>query len=58
MNFIAGGLLIFLEEENAFWMLCYVVENLLSGYFSKTYVGEMAPKGKRMKYQLIERVQF
>lgn len=38
MNFIAGGLLVFLEEEEAFWVLCWLVEHVLSGYFSKTYV--------------------
>jgi Ca2+-binding EF-hand superfamily protein len=39
MNFIAGGLLIFMEEEHAFWTLCWIVEELLSGYFTKTMVG-------------------
>jgi len=39
MNFIAGGLLIFMEEEHAFWMLSWIVEELLNGYFTKTMVG-------------------
>jgi hypothetical protein len=33
MNFLAGTLLIFMEEEPAFWMLVYIVEELLSNYF-------------------------
>lgn len=34
MNFIAGCLLLFLDEEDAFWALAAVVEDLLPGYFS------------------------
>lgn len=37
MNFIAGGLLLFLDEAEAFWLLCFVVEELLPDYFSKKY---------------------
>lgn len=33
MNFIAGTLLIFMEEESAFWILVYIVEDLLQNYF-------------------------
>lgn len=36
MNFIAGCLLLFMEEEDAFWCLTTIVEQLLSGYFSTT----------------------
>jgi len=39
MNFIAGGLLIFMDEEQSFWMLCWIVENLLNGYFTEKMVG-------------------
>jgi len=39
MNFIAGGLLVFLEEEQAFWALCWLVEDLLHGYFSRSMMG-------------------
>ena len=37
MNFLAGLLLLFMPEERAFWVLCYVVEDLLEDYFVKRY---------------------
>jgi hypothetical protein len=33
MNFLAATLLIFMEEEHAFWMLAYMVEELLHNYY-------------------------
>jgi hypothetical protein len=33
MNFLAATLLIFMEEEQAFWMLAYLVEELLHNYY-------------------------
>ena len=34
MNFIAGVMLLFMEEEDAFWALTAVVEDVLPGYFA------------------------
>ena len=34
MNFISGILLLFLSEENTFWVLCTLAEDRLSDYFS------------------------
>ena len=34
MNFVAGCLLLFMDEEDAFWSLAVIVEDLLPGYFS------------------------
>ena len=34
MNFIAGALLLFMDEEDAFWSLAIIAEDLLPGYFS------------------------
>lgn len=34
MNFVAGAMLLFMEEEDAFWALAAVVEDLLPGYFA------------------------
>lgn len=34
MNFIAGCLLLFMDEEDAFWCLAIIAEDLLPGYFS------------------------
>ena len=40
LNFIAGVMLLFLQEEDAFWLLVTVVETLLpKDYFSKSMVG-------------------
>jgi hypothetical protein len=35
MNFVAGFLLGWMDEERAFWTLCNLVEDLLPAYFSK-----------------------
>ena len=34
MNFIAGALLLFMGEEDCFWALTVLVEDLLPGYFA------------------------
>eukprot|EP00026_Physarum_polycephalum_P004232 Phypoly_transcript_04249.p1 GENE.Phypoly_transcript_04249~~Phypoly_transcript_04249.p1 ORF type:complete len:606 (+),score=54.11 Phypoly_transcript_04249:73-1890(+) len=39
MNFLAATLLIFMEEEQAFWMLAYMVEELLHNYFIPSMSG-------------------
>lgn len=39
MNFIAGGLLVFMEEEEAFWTLCFIVEEMLPDYFTRNIIG-------------------
>ena len=38
MNFIAGCLLLFMDEEDTFWCLAIIVEELLPGYFSMAIV--------------------
>ena len=44
MNFIAGCLLLFMAEEDAFWCLAVIVEELLPGYFSLAMVApQVAP---------------
>lgn len=34
-----AGLLIFMGEEDSFWMLAYIVEKLLPNYFDATLMG-------------------
>lgn len=34
MNFIAGAFMLFMGEEDAFWAVTVVVEDLLPGYFA------------------------
>lgn len=43
MNFVAGCLLLFMDEEDAFWCLCCIVEDLLPGYFSQAMVAPQVP---------------
>lgn len=38
MNFVAGCLLLFMDEEDAFWSLACIIEDLLPGYFSTAMV--------------------
>jgi hypothetical protein len=42
MNFVAGCLLLFLDEEDAFWALARIIEDLLPGYFSTAMVEPQA----------------
>ncbi|KAF0710135.1 Aste57867_5586 [Aphanomyces stellatus] len=39
MNFLAAVLLVYLAEEEAFWVLACVVEDLVPGYHTKSMVG-------------------
>jgi hypothetical protein len=40
LNFIGGVMLLFMEEESAFWMFCHMIEELLpSDYYTMTMVG-------------------
>lgn len=40
LNFLAGAMLLFMEEESAFWMMCHVVEKVLPpDYYTKTMIG-------------------
>ena len=37
---IAASLLLFMEEEDAFWMMCAIIEDLLpASYYSSTLLG-------------------
>jgi hypothetical protein len=42
MNFVAGCLLLFMDEEDAFWSLACIIEDLLPGYFSMAMVEPQA----------------
>ncbi|KAF2355674.1 SH3 domain [Trinorchestia longiramus] len=43
MGMIAANLLLFLEEEDAFWLMCTIVEDLLpASYYSSTLMGVQA----------------
>jgi Rab-GTPase-TBC domain len=42
MNFIVAGLLTFLDEENAFWLLCHIADKILPDYFGSAVIGVLA----------------
>ena len=49
---IAASLLLFMEEEESFWMMCAIVEDLVpASYFSTTLIGVQADQ--RVLRQLI-----
>jgi hypothetical protein len=39
MNFLVGLLLLVMPEERAFWVLCFIVEDLLQDYFIRSMRG-------------------
>jgi hypothetical protein len=48
MNFVAGCLLLFMDEEDAFWSLAVIVEDLLPGYFALQMLAPQArPRARR-----------
>lgn len=50
MNFVAGCLLLFMDEEDAFWCLACIIEDLLPGYFSTAMV---EPQARHLKPEFI-----
>ena len=42
MNFVAGSLLLFMDEEDAFWCLACIAEDLLPGYYDLVMVAPQA----------------
>lgn len=41
LNIISAVLLLHLREEDAFWMLCHIVERILPDHYTKTLVGSV-----------------
>jgi len=41
MNFVTALLLLYMEEEGAFWVLCTICENLIPTYYHKAMVGSI-----------------
>jgi Rab-GTPase-TBC domain len=48
MNFVAGFLLLFLEEEDAFWTLETIVNDILPNYYDH-YLGGLQVFGRKRK---------
>ncbi|KAK9810304.1 hypothetical protein WJX72_008307 [[Myrmecia] bisecta] len=55
MNFVAGCLLLFMDEEDAFWCLTVIVEDLLPGYFSMAMV---APQVDQLVFKHMVDMRF
>ncbi|KAK9806629.1 hypothetical protein WJX73_002174 [Symbiochloris irregularis] len=55
MNFVAGALLLFMAEEDAFWCLAIIAEDLLPGYFALIMV---APQVDQLVFKQLVDVQF
>lgn len=55
MNFITGLLLLFMEEEDAFYSLCSIVEEILPGYYSKAM---LAPQVDQRVFKQLVGSQF
>lgn len=41
MNFLAAFLLLWTPEEQAFWLLCFIVEDVLPDHFGRNMIGSM-----------------
>jgi hypothetical protein len=42
MNFVTGFLLLFMDEESAFWLLTNLVEEIVPDYYSPAMIGAKA----------------
>ncbi|KAK9834030.1 hypothetical protein WJX81_004746 [Elliptochloris bilobata] len=55
MNFVAGCLLLFMDEKDAFWSLVVLVEDLLPGYFS---LQMLAPQVDQLVFKHLVEASF
>lgn len=53
MNFVAGTLLLFLDEEEAFYCLCALVEDILPGYYAVDMVATQVRGAARAAARLV-----
>ena len=56
MNFVAGALLLFMAEEDAFWCLAIIAEDLLPGYFALIMVAPQVRLCAPCTWHLVLRV--
>lgn len=58
MNFLAGFLLLWLPEEQAFWLLCFIVEDVLPDHFGRNMLGSLVDQKVLMYYMKVRMIRF
>src|SRR3954452_9135577 len=58
MNFLAGFLLLWTPEEQAFWLLCFLVEDVLPDHFGRNMIGSMIDQKVLIHYMQVRPSQY
>lgn len=53
MNFLAAFLLLWTPEEQAFWLLCFIVEDVLPDHFGRNMIGSLIDQKVLIHYMQV-----